>query len=565
MKDFYLLKTILLIVFVSPGTIISAQFHIDSIIQQYEVYLDNNKEQNKIAWPDVSDGEMISQYERFHMFNKQLDSIDYNDLDKEQAINYDILKLIFEDHLSRYELKAHYMPLNAEGGFIISMIYSTRGLNLDDSEARSDYVQKLGTTSKYIDSQINWLNKGLIENVILPRVVIENCIYLIEDLLQSEGASFFLYKPLGELPGEELANNIHLSFVRLHQFLKESYLAESRKDVGLSNTKYGKELYKQRVRYFTTLDMSPEDVFNTGQKEVKRIREEMNQIINDLEFEGSFSEFLHFLRNDPQFYARTEQELLSHAAWLSKKAEEILPRYFGHLPRLPFTVNPVPDAIAPNYTTGRYSGGSMERRKAGEYWVNTYNLPSRPLYVLPALTLHEAVPGHHLQGSLAGEMKDVPNFRRNYYISAYGEGWGLYSEFLGKEAGIYTSLYEEFGRLTYEMWRACRLVVDPGMHYFGWSRQQALDFMKENTSLSLHEINTEINRYIGWPGQAVSYKIGELKIRELRNKTEQALGKKFDIRAFHDLVLAQGSIPLNTLERMVDSFIKDKLIEDEKN
>jgi len=329
--------------------------------------------------------------------------------------------------------------------------------------------------------------------------------------------------------------------------------------IGISEITDGKAYYEQRVRYYTTLDMTPQEVFDVGKSEVKRIKKEMQDIINGLEFQGDYSDFLEFLRTDPQFYVDTPGELLRHAAWLSKKAEEILPKYFNKLPSLPFTVSPVPDEIAPNYTTGRYSGGSMEQQRAGAFWVNTYNLPARPLYVLPALTLHEAVPGHHLQISLAKEILDsLPPFR-SAYLSAYGEGWGLYAEYLGKEAGIYATPYQDFGRLTYEMWRACRLVVDPGMHYFGWSKEEAVAYMTENAALSEHEIETEINRYIGWPAQAVSYKIGELKIRELRTRAEEAIGENFDIREFHDLLLSNGSIPLRTLERIVTDYIDDRI------
>ncbi|MEM1121496.1 MAG: DUF885 domain-containing protein, partial [Bacteroidota bacterium] len=227
-------------------------------------------------------------------------------------------------------------------------------------------------------------------------------------------------------------------------------------------------------------------------------------------------------------------------------------------PRMPLTVTPVPAALAPNYTGGRYSQGSVENQKAGQYWVNTYKLESRPLYVLPALTLHEGVPGHHLQIMLAAEMENIPAFRQQTYLSAFGEGWGLYSEYLGKEAGMYHTPYEDFGRLTYEMWRACRLVVDPGMHYMDWTRKQAIQFMSENTALSLHEVNTEIDRYIGWPGQAVSYKIGELKIRELRKLAEQELGDSFEITDFHDTLLKNGSVPLSTLERIIQQYIISK-------
>jgi uncharacterized protein (DUF885 family) len=286
----------------------------------------------------------------------------------------------------------------------------------------------------------------------------------------------------------------------------------------------------------------------------------MDVIIAQLGFEGTFAEFLDFLRTDPRFYAKTPHELLAEASYFSKKIDGKLPGYFGRLPRLPYGVAPVPDEIAPRYTSGRYVEGSYEDNKAGTYWVNTYRLDSRPLYILPALTLHEAVPGHHLQISLDAERKleretPLPEFRGAYYISAFGEGWALYTEWLGKEMGIYEDLYQQFGALTYEMWRACRLVVDPGMHAMGWSRQKALEFMASNTALSMHEINTEIDRYIGWPGQAVSYKIGELKIRELRKDAEAALGKKFDLRAFHDKVLENGSVPLFVLERVMQEWI----------
>jgi uncharacterized protein (DUF885 family) len=328
--------------------------------------------------------------------------------------------------------------------------------------------------------------------------------------------------------------------------------------VGISSIPGGKEYYEQRVQYFTTLELSPEEVFAIGMDEVERIREEMMEILAQVSWEQDFGAFLDYLRTDPQFYATTPEELLRRASWIAKKIEAKLPSLFGKLPRMPFTVSPVPEAIAPNYTSGRYSRGSYRDQRAGAYWVNTHGLESRPLYALPALTLHEAVPGHHLQITLSQEMEDVPSFRQNTYLSAFGEGWGLYAEYLGIEAGTYETAYEHFGRLTYEMWRACRLVVDPGMHYKGWTREEAFEFMKSNTALSIHEVNTEIDRYIGWPGQAVSYKIGELKIKELRKRAENTLGEAFDIREFHDKILENGSVPLFTLERIIDNYIRDK-------
>ena len=284
----------------------------------------------------------------------------------------------------------------------------------------------------------------------------------------------------------------------------------------------------------------------------------MQQIIRDLNYKGSFKDFLTFLRTDHQFYAKTPRELLMIARDIAKRIDAQLPRYFNILPRKPYGVAKVPDAIAPKYTTGRYIGTAKNSTDPGYFWVNTYNLSSRTLYTLPALAAHEAVPGHHLQGSLNNELGDsIPQFRKDLYLSAYGEGWGLYAEFLADEMGIYTTPYEKFGKLTYEMWRACRLVVDTGIHAKGWNRAQAVDYMASNTALSLHEVNTEIDRYISWPGQALSYKIGELKIRELRKKAEEELGNNFNIRAFHEVLLGQGTVTLSILEQRVQTYIKE--------
>jgi uncharacterized protein (DUF885 family) len=316
----------------------------------------------------------------------------------------------------------------------------------------------------------------------------------------------------------------------------------------------GEAYYADLVRYFTTLpDATARQIHDTGLAEVVRIRAEMETIVQEVGFQGSFAEFLAFLRSDPQFYARTPEQLLWQAAWITREIDGHMPDFFGRIPRAPYTVKPVPKALAPNYTGGRYNPGPLGA--AGEYWVNTYKLENRPLYVLPALSLHEAAPGHHTQGSLSRELENVPLFRRNFYPHAFGEGWGLYSEYLGVEMGVYHTPYERFGRLTYEMWRAVRLVVDTGMHAFGWSRQRALDFMTENTALSAHEIRTEIDRYIAWPGQALAYKTGELKIKALRSRAERELGDGFDVRAFHDAVLGQGGVTLPVLEKQIDAYI----------
>ena len=316
--------------------------------------------------------------------------------------------------------------------------------------------------------------------------------------------------------------------------------------------------YEEQIYLYATVDMTAEEIHQLGLSEVARIRAEMEIIIKKLEFEGDFAAFIQFLRTDPQFYAKTPHELLAEASYFAKKIDGRLPQLFGKLPRQPYGVAPVPDNIAPFYTGGRYVGSPLDAHRGGYYWVNTYALESRTLYTLPALTLHEAVPGHHLQGALALEQGELPDFRRNDYISAYGEGWALYAEKLGIEMNIYETPYQDFGRLTYEMWRACRLVIDTGIHAMGWSRQQALDYLAGNTALSIHEVTTEIDRYISWPAQALSYKLGEYTIWQLRREAESRLGADFDLRDFHDFILALGSVPLDILKDEVNRWITEQ-------
>jgi uncharacterized protein (DUF885 family) len=337
--------------------------------------------------------------------------------------------------------------------------------------------------------------------------------------------------------------------------MTQEYLPKARTSIGASELPEGREYYAHLVKHFTTLDVTPDQVHAVGLEEVARIKAEMQDVLKQLDWQKGFPEFLEFLRTDPRFYPKTADELLTRARAIAKRMDGQLPSLFKTLPRQPYGVEPVPADLAPKYTGGRYNGAPIESNRAGAYWVNTYALDKRTLYTLEALTLHEAVPGHHLQTSLAQELKSLPEFRRHEYVNAFGEGWGLYSERLGLEAGFYQDPYSNFGRLVYEMWRACRLVVDTGMHWKGWTRDQALDYLGGNAALSLHEVTTEIDRYIGWPGQALAYKMGELKIRELRQRAEQALGSRFDVREFHDAVLGNGSVPLSVLEDQIDAYI----------
>ncbi len=332
----------------------------------------------------------------------------------------------------------------------------------------------------------------------------------------------------------------------------------ARDSLGARDLPGGEDLYRALVQQHTTLDLTPEEVHARGQAEVARIRAEMDAVIAETGFEGDFAEFLDFLRTDPQFYAQSERELMMAASYLAKKADDAMPAFFHHLPRLSYGVRPVPAAIAPNYTTGRYWPGDAESGQAGGYMVNTYRLDQRPLYELPALTVHEAVPGHHHQIAIAQELENVPEFRKQGYITAFGEGWGLYTEFLGVDMGMYETPYEHFGRLTYEMWRACRLVADTGIHWYGWSRDEAEACFLENSALAPLNITNEVSRYISWPGQALAYKTGELLIRELRSDAESQLGEAFDLAAFHDRILDEGGVPLGYLEDKMRTWISDQ-------
>ena len=535
-----------------------------AIIQDFEKRISVPEEENPGYMRNLSDPYLKAEKSKLGKIKKRLANLDKLSLREEELINLDMLNLVVQNRLFELEYESHLIPLNAEGGFLAGIVYSTRGSGVRDSVSFERYKNRLRTLPDYLQMRKDHMTTGQAAGKSSPKIVISNCIRLVEGWLDTPVENSFFINPVKEDPERKMEvinivkNTVYPSCLSFLDFLKNEYLVKAPEKVGISNSTDGKEYYEQRTKYFTTLNMHPQEVFDTGKKEVTRIRGEMEAIIDQLGFEGSYAEFLNFLRTDPQFYPKSGEELLKQAAWITKEMEGQLPKYFGKLPRMPLTVKPVPAALAPNYTGGRYSPGSYANQKAGEYWVNTYKLESRPYYVLPALSLHEGVPGHHLQIMLAAEMEEMPNFRQRTYISAFGEGWGLYAEYLGKEAGIYKTPYENFGRLTYEMWRACRLVVDPGMHYFGWSRQKALDFMAENTALSIHEVTTEIDRYIGWPGQAVSYKIGELKIRALRAKAEKELGAKFDIRSFHDEILKNGSVPLASLERIIEQYVQRK-------
>ena len=533
---------------------------LESIIHDYETF---DKDKPDRLWRMYTDEEQNERVAKLEKIKIALDKVDNKGLSDMDIINRDVLKYIIDNDIQTAKIGLDLMPINSEGGFVTGIYFNAANARLGNPESKDKYKKKLETLPDYINWQIGKMKKGVERGITLPKLIIEKALPLIKIHRDASITESAFYKPLAKIDDEQydseiqriISSKVLPAFASLYEYLEEDYYNNAREEIGISGITGGKAYYEQRVKYFTSLDITPDEVFNIGQKEVARIRKDMEGVIKDLNFEGSFADFLKFLRTDPQFYAKTPDEILGRASWLSKKIENEMPKYFGKLPRMPFSVKPVPEAIAPNYTAGRYSGGNYKTNRAGQYWVNTYALDTRPLYALPALTLHEAVPGHHHQMMLSQEIEGVPSFRRNNYLSAFGEGWGLYSEYLGIEIGMYETPYDHFGRMTYEMWRACRLVVDVGMHYKGWTRDEAVEFLASNTALSLHEVNTEIDRYIGWPAQAVSYKMGEIKIRELRKKAEAALGDNFNIRDFHDRVLENGSVLMSTLEGIVDKYI----------
>ena len=502
----------------------------------------------------------------------RLAKIDVIFLSETESISLKLLKFQLQDTIDYFEFEMYLNPLLSDSGFHTNFSFMVRPFQ--NYEQVKDYLTKLNAIPSRVSQFLPLLREGLEKGVSQPSVIFNGYESSYNDHIVESFEKSYFYQPFNNLPKTltstqkdsvliaakvAITTNVIPQFKLVKTFFEDEYFPKTRTSIGISETPNGNAYYQNRINYYTTsTQYSADDIHSIGLQEVARIKTEMEKIISELNFQGSFSEFLNFLRTDPQFYATSPKQLLMIARDMAKRADEQLPRFFKTLPRKPYGVAPVPDAIAPKYTTGRYVGTSKNSTDPGYYWVNTYDLSSRPLYVLPSLTVHEAVPGHHLQSSLNLELGDsIPQFRKDTYLSAYGEGWGLYCEFLAEEMGMYTTLYEQFGKLTYEMWRACRLVVDTGIHAKGWTREQVIAYMAENTALSIHEINTETDRYISWPGQALSYKIGEIKIRELRKKAEIELGSSFDIREFHEVVLEQGTVTLSILENRVNNYIED--------
>ena len=488
-------------------------------------------------------------------------------------------RAVYENQLhgliAAIESHADRMPLNSDSSFHGPLVDLCDAQPLHDAADYRRYLARLADIPRFMDEHVALMREGLATGYTVPQVVLEGRdqpLAAIAGLADAAATPF--WKPFAAFPPGVPADahdalraqarrvideQVLPAYRALLAFLRETYVPGARPTTAACDLPDGDAFYAAQIRHYTTLDLSADEIHERGRLEVARILAEMEDVKRDAGFDGDLQAFLRFLRSEPQFYARSPQELLAHASWIAKRVDGLLPRFFGVLPRQPYGVAPVPDEIAPFYTTGRYVPAPRPTGFAGMYWVNTHALESRALYTLPALTLHEAVPGHHLQIALAAERADQPAFRRHSFVDAFGEGWALYAEHLGDEMGVYLTPYEQFGRLTYEMWRAARLVVDTGLHARRWSRDDARAYLLAHTALNAHEVATEVDRYISWPGQALSYKIGEIRIRELRAHARQRLGAAFDLRAFHDAVLALGSVPLGVLTEQVHAWIAARL------
>lgn len=491
-----------------------------------------------------------------------LDRISVDDLADDERINAAVFRTNLEIALIDGRFREWEMPFNSDSSF---WTYLDQPRGLRTAEDYRLYIGRMRDVPRYFSEQTENMRAGLARGFSVPRMTVEGRDQSIATFITPEAESNAFYAAFQRMPAsipeaeqaqlksearDVITRAVVPAYSQLLAFYRDEYLPRARTTVSAQALPDGAAYYEAQIRKYTTLDIPADEVHRIGLSEVARIQAEMQQTMRDSGFTGSFEEFLQFLRTDPQFYARTPDELLMFSAYVAKRVDGKIGDTIGYLPRRRFTIVPVPEALAPFYTAGR---GGLESCQ-----MNTYNLASRPLYNIPALTLHECSPGHSLQAALAEERDDGPAFRRSTYFSGFGEGWGLYTEWLGVEMGIYRTPYENFGRLSYEMWRAARLVIDTGLHQQGWSRQQAIDYLAGHTALSRHEVETEVDRYISWPGQALSYKLGELTIRRLRREAEAALGSGFDQRRFHDVILSLGSVPLPVLESRIAQFIKDE-------
>ncbi len=520
-------------------------------------------------WSDQSSEAIEKRHLQTRDFLRRAYAIDRSALPEDQQLNYELFRRQLQDAVDEHRFNGFLMPFSHRGG-IQTLHNMTNRLRFETVKDYDDWLARLGNIEELIEQSIDLAEKGRKAGVIPPRILMER----VPDQLAlqvvdyaSESPFFGVFDNIPESfsaadreriraeATETLEDSVLPAYKKLGRYFNQKYLPAARDSVGLSILPNGNAWYEYLTRSFTTTRMTPDDIHRLGLEEVKRIRDEMIEIIQEVEFDGSFQDFLVFLRTDPQFYYDNPDDLYEAYLATCKRIDPELVRLFGQLPRMPYGVKPIPDSIAPDTTTAYYSRPAADGSRAGIYWVNLYRPEVRPKYEIEVLSVHEAMPGHHLQIALQQELGDMPNFRRFLGFTAFVEGWGLYSERLGYDLGLYKDPYSRFGQLTYDMWRAVRLVVDTGMHYKGWTRQQAIDFFKDNAAKAEHDIVNEIDRYIGNPGQALAYKIGQLKILALRARAERQLGEDFDIRAFHDELLGAGALPLDLLEQRMDQWL----------
>ena len=499
---------------------------------------------------------------------KDLNSFNFDDLSEENQLNYRLKHVSLSSSIELSEYPSYFMSLNQRGG--VQSYYETGDrLNFTSKQDYNDWLTRLSQYSNNIENSYENNKAGIEAGYTQPKLVTSGVISQIEAILDStlENHPYlqvFLEADEMLLTAEEketlvneakvlITEQINPAYTKLHEFLINEYLPNSRESIGIKDVPNGKSWYEDLASYHTTTKLSPDEIHAIGLKEIKRIRQEMETIISDLEWDGDFQSFLNYLRTSPRFYYDNPEDLFNAYLIMAKTIDPLLPKIFKVFPRAPYGVIPIPAESAPYTTTAYYNSAS--KGKPGYFYANLYKPESRPKYEIPVLTVHEAVPGHHFQISIAQELKDVPTFRKYLSFTAFVEGWGLYSEELGEYMNLYDDPYDKFGQLTYDMWRAIRLVVDTGMHYKNWSRDDAINLFLENTAKSQLDIENEVDRYIAWPGQALAYKIGQLKILELRTKAEKELGDDFDIKDFHHEILKRGSLPLSILETYINEWI----------
>ncbi len=505
---------------------------------------------------------------------KKLQGINRSKLSETNRVSFDLYLLNTQQEIEGHRFPGHLAPINQMNGVqqsVPDMVPQLPFLNVRHYE---DYVARLNRLPVVIDQTIERMKEGIRHKITPPKITLRDVTKQIQAQVVDKAENSVFYQPFAEFPEavpeaersrlqsagkEAIEMRIVPAYSKLLEFWTKEYYPAARDSIGISALPEGEAWYAYLAKTSTTTDLTPKQIHEIGLKEVARIRAEMDQIIAQTGFKGSFEDFMHFLRSDPQFYYNSPDDLLAGYRDICKRIDPQLPKLFGRLPRTPYGVREIPAYAAPSQTTAFYNEGNLKAGRPGWYYANTYRLETRPKWEMEALSIHEAVPGHHLQISLAQEMDDVPEFRKFSSYTAFVEGWGLYSESLGPELGLYKDPYSKFGQLTYEMWRAVRLVVDTGMHVMGWDRQKAIDYFKANASKQEHDIIVEIDRYIVWPGQALAYKIGELKIKELRKFAEDQLSEQFNIREFHDVVLGSGAIPLSVLEENVKTYVAGRM------